>query len=122
MEKHTNCDRMVIAVLQGEDYRIAIEDLNSKGFYATVLNSSGGFLRRKSVTLMVGVNHSHLEEVLDILQRYGDRVEMQYRSAAAFNYGGITDQALGAMPPVQVPVRCGGVVLFVLDVERHERY
>ncbi|MDY4491121.1 MAG: hypothetical protein SPE19_11435 [Candidatus Faecousia sp.] len=41
---------MIFAVLQGDDYRVAIENLNAKGFYATVLHSTGGFLNKKSVT------------------------------------------------------------------------
>lgn len=99
MEKHINCDKMIIAVLQGDDYRVAIENLNSKGFYATVLHSTGGFLKKKSVTLMIGVNHDHLEEALGILRQYGDRIEMQYRSTAAFGNGGIPGIALSSVPP-----------------------
>lgn len=122
MKKHINCDKMIIAVLQGDDYLVAIKDLNSKGFYATVLHSTGGFLKKKSVTLMIGVNHNHLEEALSILKRYGNRLEMQYKSAAAFSSCGIPGAALNSIPPIEVPVRCGGVVLFVLDVQQNERY
>lgn len=113
---------MIIAVLQGDDYRVAIEDLNSKGFYATVLHSTGGFLKKKSVTLMVGVHHDHLEEAMAILKRYGDRIEMQYQSAAAFSSGGISSAALSSIPSIEIPVHCGGVVLFVMDVQQNERY
>ena len=47
MEKHINSEKLMIAVLQGEDYSEAIEELNGKGFYVTILNSKGGFLRKK---------------------------------------------------------------------------
>lgn len=122
MEKHTNCDKMIIAVLQGDDYRVAIEDLNSKGFYATVLHSTGGFLKKKSVTLMIGVNHNHLAEALTILKRYGDRIEMQYQTAAMLSNGEIPSPALGNIPPIEVPIHCGGVVLFVIDVQQNMRF
>lgn len=122
MEKHIHCDKLILAVLQGDDYRVAIEDLNAKGFYATVLNSTGGFLKKKSVTLMIGLNHEHLEEALSILKQYGNRTEMQYESGTSFGGGGIPGTTLGGVPPVGVPVRCGGVVLFVVDVQRNERY
>lgn len=122
MEKHIHCDKLILAVLQGDDYRVAIEDLNAKGFYATVLNSTGGFLKKKSVTLMIGLNHEHLEEALSILKQYGNRTEMQYEPGTSFGGGGIPSTTLGGVPPVGVPVRCGGVVLFVVDVQRNERY
>ena len=101
---------------------MAIEDLNAKGFYATVLHSTGGFLKKKSVTLMIGVNHDHLEEALAILKQYGDRTEMQYQSTATFGSTGIPSAALSSITPIKVPVHCGGVVLFVIDVQQNERY
>ena len=48
-------DKMILAILQGDDYHDAVHSLNEHGFYATVLNSSGGFLKKRSVTLMIGV-------------------------------------------------------------------
>lgn len=123
MDKNLNCDKMIIAILQGDDYQEAIRELNSNGFYATILNSSGGFLRKKSVTVMIGVNHEYLEEALQILKHYGDRTEMVYQSSVSMPGGvGLTGYAAFSAPPVSIPVRCGGVVLFVIDVERQERY
>ena len=116
--KNENCDKLIIAVLQGDDYLDAITELNEHGFYATVLHSSGGFLKRKSVTIMIGLNHSHLEEALQLLKRHGERTEMRYQPAAM--EGGISPSLATAGIPV--PVYCGGVVLFVLNVEQNERY
>ena len=64
----------------------------------------------------------HLEEALAILKQYGDRIEMQYQSTAAFGSGGIPSAALSSIPPIKIPVHCGGVVLFVMDVQQNERY
>ena len=49
MEKQINSEELIVAVLQGEDYSEAIEELNEKGFYVTILNSTGGFLRKKKL-------------------------------------------------------------------------
>ena len=38
-------DKMILAILQGDDYHDAVHSLNEHGFYATELNSSGGFLK-----------------------------------------------------------------------------
>ena len=51
----------------------------------------------------------------------GDRIEMQYQSAAPFSSGGIPGGALSSIPTIEIPVRCGGVVLFVMDVQQNER-
>ena len=61
MEKQINSEELIVAVLQGEDYSEAIEELNGKGFYVTILNSTGGFLRKKSVTVMIGVKSKDLD-------------------------------------------------------------
>ena len=36
-------NKLILAILQGDDYNEVIKTLNEKGFSVTVLNSSGGF-------------------------------------------------------------------------------
>lgn len=123
MGKHINCDKLIIAVLQGNDYLVAIDNLNAKGFYVTILSSTGGFLKKKNVTLMIGVNHEHLNEAITILKQYGDRVELQqYPATITFGSSGIPSAAMSNIQPIKIPVHCGGVVLFVLDVQQNERF
>ena len=105
--KNTDCDKLILAVLQGEEYQDAIAELNQNGFYATVLQSRGGFLHCRSATILVGVHHTDLPQALALLKRYGERTVMQY-------------QPLAATAPL--PVQCGGVTLFVLDVQQFEKY
>ena len=64
-------DKMILAILQGDDYHDAVHSLNEHGFYATVLNSSGGFLKKRSVTLMIGLESARLDEALAILKKHG---------------------------------------------------
>ena len=110
------CDKMILAVIQGDDYHDAVSELNEKGFYATILHSSGGFLKKQSVTIMVGLNHEDLEKALDILKRHGERTVVQYQPLIS----GSSVQPMATAIPV--PTQLGGVVLFVLDIDRHERY
>ena len=111
-------DKMILAIIQDDSYQDAVSELNENGFYATILHSSGGFLKKQSVTIMIGFNHEDLENVLKILKGYGERTVIQQQ--AVFIGGTPHPQPLAATIPV--PVHCGGVVLFVLNVERHERY
>ncbi len=67
--------------------------------------------------LMIGLNHEHLEEALNILRRFGKRVETEYQPVPMT---GGTPVFTGETVPVSV---CkGGVVLFVLDVAQNEQY
>lgn len=114
--KNANCDKMIIAIIQNDDYRRIVEDLNEHGFYVTVLNSSGGFLKKPNATIMIGLNHEHLEEALEVLRRYGKRTEMEYNVATSMESGAASLTA----PPIAIPVACGGIVLFVLDIDQYE--
>ena len=114
--KNTNCDKMIIAIIQNDDYHRIVEDLNEHGFFVTVLNSSGGFLKKPNATIMMGLNHEHLDEALELLRRYGQRTEIEYKMATSME----TAVCPLAVPPMAVPVRCGGIVLFVLDITHYE--
>ncbi len=60
--------KLILAVLSGDDYEDTISTLTENGFFVTVLNSSGGFFRRKNVTVMIGTDSSKCEQVLEILR------------------------------------------------------
>lgn len=117
--KHLNCDKMIIAILQNDNYHKVISDLNRHGYGVTVLHSSGGFLKKSNATIMIGVNHEHLDDALELLKKYGERTEVEYKMATTT--AGMSVPAF-AVAPVAIPVHVGGIVIFVLDVERNERY
>lgn len=104
-------DKLILAVLSGEDYPKIVKDLNEHGIYLTILNSTGGFLKKKSVTIMIGVESEKLDEVLSILEKHaGERMETTYPSNGL---------ELVAFP---MQVQKGGIIVFVLNVERAEKY
>ena len=110
-------NKLLIAVLQGDDYENVVHDLTGNGFYVTQLNSVGGFLKRRSMTIMVGLPESRLEEAKAILQkRAGVRVETVYQNQL------MTDATADLSPVMPMSVNRGGVVMFVLDIEQMERF
>ncbi len=112
------CDKMIMAILQGDDYEQVIRALNRNGFYVTVLNSVGGFLKKRSVTIMVGLEHTRLDEALKILKdNAGQRSETVYQNTMP-TFG--SEPPMMPVIPVQVP--CGGVTIFVLDIAQMERF
>ena len=96
-------DKMILAILQGDDYHDAVHSLNEHGFYATVLNSSGGFLKKRSVTLMIGLESARLDEALAILKKHGERTEMRYEAP-------VLSPNMPPIPlstaPLEIPTRC----------------
>lgn len=117
--KSDNCDKMIIAIIQNDDYHEVIDALNCQGFYVTVLNSSGGFLKKANATIMIGLNHEYLQEALDLLKKFGRRTEMEYHPATTTMGMAVPPVAMTSVP---VPVHCGGIVLFVLDIQQYARY
>lgn len=100
------CDKLVMAVLQGDDYPEVVRDLNEHGFYVTLLNSSGGFLKKRSVTILIGLEEGRLEEALKILKLHaGGRLESSVQPGAV------------GMSAVPVQSLTGGIVYFVLNIE-----
>ena len=117
--ENKKCDKMIIAILQNDDYHDVITDLNEHGFYVTVLQSSGGFLKRPSATIMIGLNHEEVDKAVDLLKNYGHRSEMEYMPATSTAGMGIPPLTTAAVP---LKVQCGGIVLFILDVDQYHRF
>lgn len=109
--------KLLLAVLQGNDYERIISELNRGGFYVTVLNSVGGFLKKRSVTIMLGLAEDRLEAALELLKKYaGERIETVYQSPI------MVREPMMDAPPVPMQVPCGGTTVFILDMERMERF
>jgi len=107
------CDKLIFAVLQGNDYSEVVYALNQHGIGVTMLNSTGGFLKKRSVTVMIGVEHDKLDTVLEVIKTTaGKRIETVYQ--------GVTPMGHSEMNPMvsAVPMKrpCGGAVVFILDM------
>lgn len=110
---NVQCEKMIIAVLSASDSAEVVADLSEHGFYATLLSSTGGFLKKKSVTLMIGVEAASLDSALRILEKHAKtRVETTY----------ITPQGAAGIPAMPVKVCSGGIVAFVMNVEKCIKY
>jgi len=110
--------KLILAVLQGDDYADTVDELNRSGFFATVLSSTGGFLKKKSVTLMVGVEGEKLQQVLDVLKRCAGRRQQMTYSDLSMSASG-PNPSIAMMP---VPVNVGGVAVFIMDLEDIQKF
>lgn len=81
-------------------------------FQATMLASTGGFLREGNATILIGTEAARVDAVLSVIQKYCR----------------VREQLVSPLPPVVEPVdsyisypvkvQVGGAIVFVLDVER----
>ncbi len=105
----------MLAVVQEKDAGRLMEAFTSAQLQATMLASTGGFLREGNSTILIGVQDEQVDEVLALIQKICHRRE----------------QLLSPMPPVVEPVdsyvtypvkvEVGGAIVFVLSVDRLER-
>jgi uncharacterized protein YaaQ len=101
------------AVIQEVDLENALGSLNKLGFFVTRLPSTGGFLSRKNVTLLIGVQEGREELAVKTLQNScRQRVEF------------VSSPLLGAGFPMPEPaqVTVGGATVFMFEVESYDEF
>ena len=107
--------KLIVAVVQGKDADRLVQALTARGFRATRIDSTGGFLRESNVTLLIGVQEAYAPEVMRIVR------ENSYTRTRFVN---------PLMPIVEpgeffvsqaIEAHEGGAVCFVLTIERYER-
>ena len=60
--------KLIIAIVRDVDAGPVIEKLVTHGHRVTRVASTGGFLRRGNVTLLIGAEEQHVEPVIDTLR------------------------------------------------------
>ena len=110
--------KLVLIIAGASDGERLIEALVGRGLPATKLASQGGFLRRGSVTIMSGVADEQVESVLELV-----RQECHTRTEKLPTHAAPLFSPELELPSVQsLEVRVGGATVFVLDVQRFERF
>ena len=46
--------KLILAIIQSADEADTVQELNAKGFFVTKLSTTGGFLKAKNTTLLIG--------------------------------------------------------------------
>jgi len=106
--------KAVVAVVQGQDTVRLGNALRQKGIPFTTIDSTGGFLRERNSTFMLGTPDDQLQRVLDVIS-----ANCHTRSEYVSSYPSAFDPAEFYMPrPIEVQV--GGASVWVLDVEYFE--
>ena len=111
MEAANVHNKLILAVVQEDDYDTTVSELNQNG-------STGGFWKKKNITIMLGVEEARLEDALSILKQCAGKRKQTIYSNVTMPTG---SQYAVAMPSVPVNVELGGVTVFIMDLERLEK-
>ncbi len=105
--------KLLIVIASDADAEKLIDKLVARGYPATKVSSTGGFLRRGSATILSGIHAADVDVVMEIIRaECKSRVEMA--PALAMPLPGIYPT-----PPTEL--RVGGAIIFTLPVERFEK-
>jgi len=108
--------KLIICIIHKDDARGLVDALLEKGFRATVISTTGGFLREGNATILIGTDDEKVEEVLGIIKENSQaRKELIRPWPPAVEAG-----EFFLAPTLEVEV--GGATVFVLNVERMERF
>jgi uncharacterized protein YaaQ len=106
--------KLVMAIVQDRDTEQVVGALSAARIGCTRVSTTGGFMQQGNATLLIGVDDSLVNSVVDILRTQCRRREMFVPLALGAN-----DQAFSMQNHIEVEV--GGATAFVLDVERFEQ-
>lgn len=109
--------KMVVAVVRDEYAAALTEQLTHKGFGATKLASTGGFLKAGNTTFLIGVPAAQLDEVLGVI-RLTCPTRKGIHGDLTLKEGSLKGAAANPAHSLPSEVQMGGATIFVLDVER----
>jgi uncharacterized protein YaaQ len=109
-----NEQKLVVIITSNDEAETLIRKLVERGYPATKVSSTGGFLRKGNATIFSGVEAGDIDNVVALI---GDvckaRTDLVPAQALPF------PESIYPAEPVQV--RVGGAIVFVLPVERFEK-
>lgn len=107
--------KLCMMVVADSDADRLMGTLVERGFPATKVGSTGGFLRRGNVTIFSGVTDDRVEELMALVNEIC-HARKEFVPVQTLPFLG--DGSFSAEP---VEVRVGGAIVFVLDIDRFER-
>lgn len=111
--------KLLIAIIQEEDYETVVSALNKEHFYLTRLSSSGGFLRKKNYTIMMAVPEEEHDHVVQILKNTASKRRHVVRKSP-LTLAGAHGLEAGTHIPSEMDI--GGVTLFTMPLDSIEKF
>jgi len=108
--------KLILSIINRDDSNALVDSLMRRGYRATVISTTGGFLREGNATILVGADDEKVPEVLQLIKD-GCHTRTQF---------------VNPLPPVMEPgelymptpveVQVGGATVFVVNVDSFQRF
>jgi len=108
--------KLLISVVNSDDSHTLTDALMKEGYRATLISTTGGFLREGNATLLIGVPDENLDKVLKTIKT-NCHTRTQYVNPLP-----PTMESGELYMPTPIEVQVGGAVVFILNVDRFERF
>lgn len=95
--------KLILAIMNKAQASELMEVLTQNDFQVTKLATTGGFLKSGNTTLLIGVENSKVNKLLDIISKHHDK----YRKESFENTDTLS--------------HVDGAAIFVLNVEQYEK-
>lgn len=102
--------KLVFAIITTEDSQNVIPNLLDDGYSVTTIASTGGFFRAGNTTIMIGCEDDKLETLKEDIKKYTTK-----RHNVDINETPAKGRGKGT-------INVGGATMFIMDVEREEKY
>jgi uncharacterized protein YaaQ len=106
--------KLIVVITSDDEADSLIRKLVERGYPATKVSSTGGFLRRGNATIFSGVDSADIDSVMALIRQHC-KARNEFVPAQALPF----PESIYPAEPVQV--RVGGAIVFVLPVERFEK-
>ena len=107
--------KLVVIISADSDADRLMKALIGRGYPATKISSTGGFLHRGNATILSGVESNEVDEEFALV-RAECHARTEYVPVQTLPF---FSEAASLSEPVEV--RVGGAIVFVLNVERFEK-
>lgn len=105
--------KLIFAVINNDDSHIVSTELTKKGYSATKLASTGGFLMTGNTTFLICTDEERVNGAVEIIKNCSRRRKQFIPSSAS----GRNEESVKFPDEVSV----GGATVFITDVERFEK-
>ena len=60
--------KLILSIIQAADEADTVQELNRNGYFVTKLSTTGGFLKAKNTTLLIGTDNEKVDGAIEILK------------------------------------------------------
>lgn len=104
--------KLIIGIINKEDANTTTKALNAAGYYVTKLASTGGFLKRGHITILIGTDEDKVQTALEIIDQNAKKRTEKTTSSKTSEES--HDKTI-------MEGTTGGATVFVVEVDRFEK-